>query len=411
MTAFFSRRGAGAGSRKPTVPIRVGQVYLDTRRRMLYCLNETARQLLQEGVPLSGDNVARSSLRTLGGGPVQLADLPVVRAWRERTPQESSFLFIGPDSVSRHLTWNATPLADAAGIRGILASVVVVPFEPDWQHLAGMAHDLRTPLQALRLLMPLLENTELNPDARSIVQRIQACAERTLSISLDLLEWARGPSRGGRRVESNWISLEPFLSTLAGEHAVQAQDKGIGWRTDFAAARGVEVQADRVRLGRLMSNLMNNAIRYTPRGEVNVRVSWREGETPTVPSTSETPTLPIASETTSLRGASETALHRSAGIPPAGPQLVLSVEDTGTGISPEDQESIFQPFERGKAGKESDSDGSGLGLAVVDRLVEELGLTLEVFSEYGRGSRFEVMLPAERVRSTRAGPLVNKPTT
>ena len=42
MTAIFSRRGAGGGSRKPTVPIRVGQVYLDTRRRMLYCLNETA---------------------------------------------------------------------------------------------------------------------------------------------------------------------------------------------------------------------------------------------------------------------------------------------------------------------------------------------------------------------------------
>jgi signal transduction histidine kinase len=343
--------------------MRVGQVYLDTRRRMLYCLNDTARQLLQEGVPLSGDNVARSSLRTLGGGPVQSAELPVVRAWREKTPQESSFLFTSPDGVSRHLTWNATPLADAAGVRGILASIVVVPFEPDWQHLAGMAHDLRTPLQALRLLMPLLENTELPPDARSIVQRIQACVDRTLSISLDLLEWARGPTRGGRRVESNWITLEPFLSTLGGEHAVQAQDKGIGWRTDFTAARGLEIQADRVRLGRLLSNLMNNAIRYTPRGEVNVRVSWR------------------------------------AGLPHSRPQLVLSVEDTGTGISPEDQESIFQPFERGKAGKESDSDGSGLGLAVVDRLVEELGLTLEVFSEYGRGSRFEVLLPPERVRS------------
>jgi signal transduction histidine kinase len=314
----------------------------------------------------------------------------VVRAWRERTPQESSFLFIGTDNVSRHLTWNATPLADAAGVRGILASIIVAPFEPDWQHLAGMAHDLRTPLQALRLLMPLLENTELQPDARSIVQRIQACVERTLSISLDLLEWARGPTRGGRRVESNWFSLEPFLYTLAGEHAVQAQDKGIGWRTDFAAAQGLEVQADRVRLGRLLSNLMNNAIRYTPRGEVNVRVSWRAGETPALRSTSDTPAPWSASETLTLR---------NAGVSPPRPQLVLSVEDTGTGISPEDQESIFQPFERGKAGKESDSDGSGLGLAVVDRLVEELGLTLEVFSEYGRGSRFEVLLPPECVRS------------
>ncbi len=104
MTAFFSRRGAGAGVRKPTVPIRVGHVYLDTRRRILYCLNETARQLLQEGAPLSGDASDCASLRTPEGEPVPAADLPILRAWRERKPQESSFLFSGPDGVPRHLT-------------------------------------------------------------------------------------------------------------------------------------------------------------------------------------------------------------------------------------------------------------------------------------------------------------------
>ena len=366
MTAFFSRRGAGAGIRKPTVSIRVGHAYLDTRRRKLYCLNETARQLLKEGAPLGGDRAACASLRTSEGEPVQAADLPVVRAWRERKPQESSFLFSGPDGVPRYLTWNATPMADGAGVCGILSSLIVAPFEPDWQNLAGLAHDLRTPLQALRLLMPLLENTTLPPEARSILERIQVCVERTLAISLDLLEWTRGPTQSGRRTEKAWFDLEPFLHSLAEEQAIQAQDKGIGWRTEFAAARGLEICADRMKLGRLLSNLMSNAIRYTPRGEVHVRAIWRSA--------------------------------------PQGkkPLLVLSVEDTGPGISPEDQESIFQPFERGKAGKEGDSGGSGLGLAVVDRLVEELGLTLEVFSEYGRGSRFEVLLPADRVRPAKS---------
>jgi signal transduction histidine kinase len=329
---------------------------------MLYCLNETARQLLQEGAPLSGDASDCASLRTPEGEPVPAADLPILRAWRERKPQESSFLFSGPDGVPRHLTWNAAPMADAAGISGILSSLTVTPFEPDWQHLAGLAHDLRTPLQALRLLMPLLEDTTLPLEARSILQRIRACVERTLSISLELLEWTRGPTQGVRHIESVWFAVEPFLHSLAGEQSIQAQEKGIGWRTDFSAARGLEVYADRVRLGRLLSNLMNNAIRYTPRGEVSIRAGWR----------------PAASG--------------------SNPLFVLSVEDTGTGISPEDQESIFQPFERGRAGKEGDSNGSGLGLAVVDRLVEELSLTLEVFSEYGQGSRFEVLLPADRVR-------------
>ena len=361
MTAFFSRRGAGAAGRKPLAPIRVGQVYLDVRRRILYCLNETARQLLSEGVPLSGDNLAGSSFRTLEGEPVQAADLPVMRAWHQRTSQETSFLFTAPDGVARHLTWNAAPLGDRNGVRGILSSLVVVPFEPDWQQLAGLAHDLRTPLQALRLLMPLLDNTTLPAEAHSILERIRACVDRTLAISLALLEWAHGPTRG-QSVKRQWFALEPFLDALADEQALEAQNKAIGWRTDFSAARELKIHADRVSLGRLMSNLMNNAIRYTPRGEVSVRVGWRGDQ---------------------------------AG---QNPLLVLSVEDTGTGIPPEDQESIFQPFERGRTGRESDSDGSGLGLSVVDRLVEELGLTLEVFSEYGRGSRFEVLLPAELVR-------------
>jgi signal transduction histidine kinase len=359
MTTFFSRRGAGAGSRKTTVPIRIGQVYLDARRRALYCLNETARQLLQEGVPLGGDNVAESSLRTLEGEPIQAGELPVLRAWRQRAPQENSFLFYGADGQPCHLLWSAAPMADAAGVSGILSSLVVAPFEPDWQHLAGLAHDLRTPLQALRLLMPLLESTTLQAEERAILQRIRDCADRTLSIGLDLLEWVRDPDRGCGRVDTSWFALEPFLHTLAQEQAIQAQSKSIGWRTDFRAARGLEIQADPARLGRLMSNLMTNAIRYTSRGEVGVRAVWRTSATR---------------------------------------MLVLSVEDTGSGISPEEEESIFQPFERGRAGKEGDSGGSGMGLAVADRLVEELGLTLEVSSEPGRGSKFEVLLPPNRLR-------------
>jgi signal transduction histidine kinase len=363
MTAFFSRRGIGVANRKPTVPIRVGHVYLDAHRRTIYCLNDTARELLHEGVPLDGAIPATSTLRTLDGEPVPANELPITRAWSERRPCEGTFLLAGSDGVARHLTWNASPLGDAQGnVRGILASLVLTPFEPDWQQLAGLSHDLRTPLQALRLLMPLVENASLPPETCSILERIRACVERTLSIGLDLLEWTRAPTRGGRKVERIWFALEPILTSLANEHTLRAQEKGIGWRIDVRATQGVEICCDRVRMERLLSNLLSNAIRYTARGEVSLQASWR-GE-------------------------------------PGGSNslLVLSVEDTGSGISPEDQESIFQPFERGRSAKDSGSDGSGMGLAVVDRLVEELGLTMEVFSEYGRGSRFEILLPSESVR-------------
>src|SRR5439155_4513696 len=116
----------------------------------------------------------------------------------------------------------------------------------------------------------------------------------------------------------------------------------------------------RVRLGRLLANLLVNAVRYTHSGQVAFTAAWREE--------------------------------------PGERALVLSVLDTGAGISQEEQESIFQPFERGRAGKDDDSGGSGLGLAVVDRLVEELGLALEVYSEYGRGSAFHLVLPERLIR-------------
>jgi signal transduction histidine kinase len=364
MTSFFSRRGGRTGVRRPAVSVRVGHVYFDARRRTLYCLNETARQMFREGVPLTRDDLKSRSLRTLEGEPVQITDLPLLRAWRERAPREESFRFTCSDGAVRHLTWSAAPFVTPDGkLQGVVASLTVAPFEPDWQYLAGLAHDLRTPLQALRLLMPLLESMpNLQPDARDLLERLRSCCDRALAIGMDLLEWAQGPALAGQRVERTWFALAPFLNELAGEHMAHAQRKAIAWRTDFDAARGLEVRADPVRLGRLLSNLMTNAIRYTPRGEVSIRASRR---------------------------------HDAAG---QESTLALSVEDTGSGISPEDQESIFQPFERGKAGKEGDSSGSGLGLAVVDRLIEELGLTLEVFSEHGRGSKFEVLLPPDHMR-------------
>jgi signal transduction histidine kinase len=366
MATFFSRRGGGTGVRKPITSVRIGHVYLDVRKRTLSCLNDTARQLIQEGVPITRDDVARRPLRTLEGHEVQAADLPLLRAWREGTPQEASFLYTTADNLVRHLTWSAAPLVGPDGyMQGVMASLTVTPVEPDWQHLAGLAHDLRTPLQALRLLTPLLESTPLlHPEAHDLLDRLRASADRALSIGMDLLEWARGPTMGGRRVDPTWFTLEPFLISLTGEHQALAQRKGITWTSDFAAAVGLDVRCDRVRLGRLMSNLISNAIRYTPRGEVRLAAVWR----------------------------TDSVGQREA--------LSLAVIDTGAGISVEDQESIFQPFERGKAGKESDSGGSGLGLAVVDRLVEEMGLTLEVFSEYGHGSKFEVLLPISILRPT-----------
>jgi signal transduction histidine kinase len=364
MAPVSQRRGSGTprADAGTDAGLPVGHVYLDVRRQLLYCLDDTARRLRGEGVPFIAVDPDRPSLRTLAGRPVADADLPLRRACHEGRPVEAVFLLSAPGAPPRHLQWTAAPLHDGQGeLVAVIGTVVLRPPEPDWQMLAGLAHDLRNPLQALRLSLDELPPEDDLPDPlREIVGRIRRAAERAQSVGKDLLEWARGPAQGGRRVEAAWFSIEPFLAGLADEQELAARRKGLRLIEDLRAARGWEVQSDRVRLSRLLSNLLGNAVRYTTTGRVEFRASWRPGA--------------------------------------GGRQLCLSVHDTGAGISPEEQESIFQPFERGAAGRSDSTGGSGLGLAVVDRLVQELHLALEMSSDLGRGTSFDLFIPEPLLR-------------
>lgn len=364
MASLISRRDGTPGDRPAAGAARPAHFYLDLGRRALHCLNEAARQLAGAGVPLTAADLERQPLQTPAGEPVRAEDLPMIRAWREAAPQEAVFVLNRPDVPPQHLSWSATPLfSDERAVIGVLGTLVVAPPEPEWQVLAGLAHDLRTPLQALRLLVPLLESSlPQTPESRDLLARLNTSAERAMSIGLELLEWCRGRATDERRADTSWLPLAPFLRSLALEHQTAAERKAITLTTDLAAAEGLEVRADPVRLGRLLSNLLTNAVRYTSAGRVRLGTAWRHGPGK------------------------------------EGDALLVSVVDIGPGIPAEDQESIFMPFERGKAGKETDSGGSGVGLAVVDRLVEDLGLSLEVYSEFGHGSNFELVIPAELLR-------------
>jgi signal transduction histidine kinase len=371
MNTFFSRRDGASGNQKLSSNASIGHFYLDSHTRQVYCLNEAARQMVHQGIPITREDLQRQPLQTLAGTEVTPNDLPLQRAWRENKPQEATFVVTQQGGMVQHLTWSAAPLAGPDGDSiAVVATAMLAPPEPDWQELAGLAHDLRTPLQAIRLLIPLIENMPLvHGEARELLERLRASSDRALSVGMDLLDWCRGPTLKSRRLQSSWFPLAPFLTQLMAEQVASAQRKGLALTPDLADAEGLEVQTDKARLGRLLSNLLANAIRYTLAGAVRVRANWRLDDNG----------------------------QRVA--------LALTVQDTGEGISTEDQESIFQPFERGKAGKESDkagkesdSGGSGVGLAVVDRLLQELNLTLEVFSEYGHGSTFDLLLPLTMLR-------------
>ena len=352
---------------------RVGHVYLETTSRQLRWLNDAARELHQEGVPISAADLAAQPLQTADGRAVEAADLPLVRAWREGRSLEAAFLLARPGRQVEQVRWLAAPLLDDSGaVLAVFGSFLVVPPEPDWQVLAGLAHDLRTPLQALELFLAVLEQEPtLAGSASEVATMMRGSAERARAIARDLLEWCRSPSQGRRPPERTLFALEPFLKALVDEHTAAARRKGLTLVNRSEAAAGWEIHADRVRLGRLLSNLLTNAIRYTPHGRVEFTAQWRE--------------LPPTRDEHDPFGAAENARHRK-------PSLVLSVVDTGVGIAAQEQESIFHPFERGRGGNQ-EQDSSGLGLAVVERLVGELGLTLEVYSVFGQGSAFDLVIP------------------
>lgn len=353
--------------------LRVGHVYLETGSRKLRWLNDAARQLHQEGVPISPADLAAHPLQTAEGRAVEAADLPLVRAWREGRPQEAVFRLARPGGPAEQVRWTASPLTDDSGaVVAVFGTFFVAPPEPDWQVLAGLTHDLRTPLQALELFLAVLEqDPSLMGEGREVATMMRGSAERARAIARDLLEWCRNPARGSRQPERTLFALEPFLKAILDEHTAAARRKSLTLVNRCEAAAGWEIHADQVRLGRLLSNLLTNAIRYTPHGRVEFTAQWRE--------------LPPTRDERDPFGAAENARHRK-------PALVLSVVDTGIGIAAEEQESIFHPFERGRGGNQ-EQDSSGLGLAVVERLVEELGLTLEVYSVFGQGSAFDLVIP------------------
>jgi signal transduction histidine kinase len=358
-------------------------------RRLLHCLNEAARQYQRSGLPFTPADLDKQPLFTPLGEPVKANELPLVVAWKQKRAVEAVFVRDWRQAASPQVLWTAAPLLDGDGaVAAVVGTITVRPPEPDWQVLAGLAHDLRTPLQALKLLVAVLADPTMpRSGVPEVVQRLQSTTERIQLIGQDLLEWCRMPVLGGRRVQPAWFALTPCLRNLVAEQSLEARKKGLEVRTNFEPVLHTEICSDELRFTRILLNLLSNAVRYTSSGYVALTAAWEGpeelGTRNTECGTEEKPRAPSSE----FR---------------AGSDLVLSVADSGAGLTQEDKESIFQPYHRGQAGKDTDpggsSGGSGVGLAIVDRLVEELGLALGVQSELGAGSTFQLRVPGSLTR-------------
>lgn len=235
----------------------------------------------------------------------------------------------------------------------------LVEGRPDRGLLAQLGHELRTPLNATIGLTELALDTELEPRARTWLSRALANAESTLDLVANLLDWSR--------IEAGEMgfSIRSFNAVTITRQVVEglvarAEQRSIALR--FSSGPIPTVRGDAARWRQIVSNLVANAIKYTPGGRVDVHLD-------------------------SVEFAERVGLS-------------LRVRDTGIGISPEDQERIFQRFYRANHTSSGRMSGTGLGLAITRSLVELMEGQVTVVSEVGLGSTFtaSVVLPRDSAR-------------
>jgi len=248
------------------------------------------------------------------------------------------------------------------------------------EFLANVSHELRTPLNAIVGFVDLLRDGvygDLSARQAPPVERIAASATHLRHLVDQVLDIAK-IAAGRLEVHAETIVLRPFVLNVVSELEPLITERGLNLSIAVGASLP-RVRTDPTHLRQILVNLIGNAIKYTPAGGIAIRT--RMTGLPTAPGgrhpSPEDPTLITRSPD-----------RRKTWI-------ALQVIDTGIGISPSDQERIFDEFEQVNAGPRTDSmeRGTGLGLAISRRLARLLGGEISVESQPGKGSTFTIWLP------------------
>lgn len=310
-------------------------------------------------------------ITTPDGQPMDPANLPFRQALERGAPVRDIRMAIEwPNGKRQILSVNAAPYRDAEDKTLVITSFVNITEEilktellemaltdaraasrTKSSFLANMSHEIRTPLNGVLGMAEILDGLITEPRKKEMIRTIRASGEMLLTVLNEILDMSKIEA-GKMELETVRFVPSEVVSSIEPLHRLRAEEKGIEFEVLTSKGADLVWLGDQFRIQQILNNLLSNAIKFTESGSVSLSVSIREGK-----------------------------------------PLVIEVRDTGIGMTPAQVDRVFHSFEQAEGGTTRRFGGTGLGMAIVRKLIDLMGGEITIESAPDRGTTFRVSLP------------------
>lgn len=298
-------------------------------------------------------------------------DLPFRKALDRQIPVRDVRMAIEwPDSRRQILSVNAAPYTGADGKKLVITSFVNITEDilttellelaltearqasrSKSSFLANMSHEIRTPLNGVLGMAEILDGLITDARQKNMIQTIRKSGEVLLNVLNEILDMSKIEA-GKMEIENAPFVPNEIVRQIEPLHRLRAEEKGIEFDVLSSTDTDLVWLGDQFRIQQVLNNLLSNAIKFTNTGRVSLSISVREGK-----------------------------------------PFVIEVRDTGIGMTPEQVDRVFLSFEQAEGGTTRRYGGTGLGMAIVRKLVDLMGGEITISSAPGQGTSVRVVLP------------------